>query len=82
MAQRCHAAARTPVQRATRKSASAPANNLPGALGDYAACVGDMRGTPNNPNAQNWFNVNSNGAIIIATPQPAPPNPAPADAVR
>jgi hypothetical protein len=36
-----------------------------------------MRGLPNNPNAQNWFNVNSNGAIIIASPQPAPPNPAP-----
>jgi prepilin-type N-terminal cleavage/methylation domain-containing protein len=54
-----------------------PANNLPGAAGDYAACVGDMRGMPNNPNAQNWFNVSSNGAIIIATPQPAPPNPAP-----
>jgi hypothetical protein len=48
---------------------SAP-NNPPGALGDYAVCVGDMRGTPNNPNAQNWFNVNSNGAIIIATPTP------------
>jgi prepilin-type N-terminal cleavage/methylation domain-containing protein len=44
------------------------ANNPPGALGDYAGCVGDMRGAPNNPNAQNWFNVNSNGAIIIARP--------------
>jgi prepilin-type N-terminal cleavage/methylation domain-containing protein len=52
-----------------------PINNASGATGDYAACVGDMRGSPNNPNAQNWFNVNSNGAIIIATPQPAPPNP-------
>jgi prepilin-type N-terminal cleavage/methylation domain-containing protein len=51
------------------------ANNPPGALGDYAACVGDMRGTPNNPNAEHWFNVNSNGAIIIATPSPAPKNP-------
>lgn len=55
-----------------------PTNNAPGACGDYAACVGDMRGQPNNPNAQNWFNTNSNGAIIIATPQPAPPNPSPA----
>jgi prepilin-type processing-associated H-X9-DG protein len=45
-----------------------PTNNAPGALGDYAACVGDMRGAPNNPNSQNWFNTNSNGAIIIATP--------------
>jgi len=34
-----------------------------------------MRGTPNNPNAQNWFNVSSSGAIIIATPTPAPANP-------
>jgi len=41
------------------------ANNPPGALGDYAACVGDMRGTPNNPNSENWFNINSNGAIIL-----------------
>jgi prepilin-type N-terminal cleavage/methylation domain-containing protein len=56
-------------------------NNRPGALGDYAACVGDMRGNPNNPNAQHWFNTNSNGAIIIATPQPAPPNPAGANVV-
>src|SRR5207248_8646616 len=46
------------------------ANNPPGACGDYAACVGDMRGTPNNPNAQNWFNTSSNGAIIIGTPSP------------
>jgi prepilin-type processing-associated H-X9-DG protein len=38
-----------------------------------------MRGTPNNPNAQNWFNTNSNGAIIIASPTPAPAtNPPPA----
>jgi prepilin-type N-terminal cleavage/methylation domain-containing protein len=51
-------------------------NNLPGSCGDYAACVGDMRGIPNNPNAQNWFNTNSNGAIIIGTPTPAPANPA------
>ena len=48
-----------------------PQNNIPGALGDYAACIGDMRGTPNNPNAQNWFNTASNGAIIIGTPTPA-----------
>lgn len=54
------------------------ANNPPGACGDYGACIGDMRGIPNNPNAENWFNVNSNGAIIIATPMPAPANPAPA----
>jgi prepilin-type N-terminal cleavage/methylation domain-containing protein len=56
-----------------------PTNNPPGAVGDYAACVGDMRGLPNNPNAQNWFNVSSNGAIIIGSPQPAPPNPSAAD---
>jgi prepilin-type N-terminal cleavage/methylation domain-containing protein len=52
-----------------------PANNVPGACGDYAACVGDMRGIANNPNAQAWFNVSSSGAIIIATPLPAPANP-------
>ncbi len=51
------------------------ANNLPGAVGDYAACIGDMRGEPNNPQQRNWFNVRSNGAIIIATPLPAPSNP-------
>ena len=47
------------------------AGNPPGSVGDYAVCVGDMRGTPNNPNAQNWFNTNSNGAIIIGTSVPA-----------
>lgn len=52
------------------------ANNLPGSCGDYAACIGDMRGIPNDPNAQNWFNTNSNGAIIIGNPMPAPANPA------
>ncbi len=45
-------------------------NNPIGAVGDYAACVGDMQGTPQNPNAQNWFNVNSNGPIIIGTTVP------------
>jgi prepilin-type N-terminal cleavage/methylation domain-containing protein/prepilin-type processing-associated H-X9-DG protein len=43
------------------------ANNDPGAVGDYAACGGDMRGTPNNPSQRNWFNTNSNGAIIVGT---------------
>jgi prepilin-type N-terminal cleavage/methylation domain-containing protein len=47
------------------------ANNPPGALGDYAGCVGDMRGLPNDPNSQNWFNTNSNGAIIIGTTTPS-----------
>src|SRR5262245_28078047 len=52
------------------------ANNPPGALGDYAACVGDMRGTPGNPpntnaNQFNWFNVNSNRAIILPNTQPS-----------
>jgi prepilin-type N-terminal cleavage/methylation domain-containing protein/prepilin-type processing-associated H-X9-DG protein len=47
------------------------ANNPPAALGDYAACVGDMRGAPNNPSQQNWFNDKSNGAIIIGTPSPS-----------
>jgi prepilin-type N-terminal cleavage/methylation domain-containing protein len=52
-------------------------NNPPGAVGDYAVCVGDMRGTPNNPNAQNWFNTNSNGAIIIGTVPSTPPQGSP-----
>jgi prepilin-type N-terminal cleavage/methylation domain-containing protein len=43
------------------------ANNPPGALGDYAACVGDMRGTPGDPNSENWFNTKANGAIILGT---------------
>jgi hypothetical protein len=46
-------------------------NNPPGAVGDYAANLGDMRGTPNNPNAENWFNTSSNGAIIIGTSTPS-----------
>jgi prepilin-type N-terminal cleavage/methylation domain-containing protein/prepilin-type processing-associated H-X9-DG protein len=58
-----------PVTPAAEQRFSA-ANNPPGALGDYAACVGDMRGNPNNPNQQNWFNDKSNGAIIIGTPTP------------
>jgi prepilin-type N-terminal cleavage/methylation domain-containing protein/prepilin-type processing-associated H-X9-DG protein len=68
-----------PAVRTSPEVRFSASNNPPGAVGDYAVCVGDMRGTPNNPNAQNWFNVNSNGAIIIATPTPAPPNPAPPD---
>jgi hypothetical protein len=35
-----------------------------------------MRGTPNNPNAQNWFNTVSNGAIIVGVPTPATPSTA------
>jgi prepilin-type N-terminal cleavage/methylation domain-containing protein/prepilin-type processing-associated H-X9-DG protein len=57
------------------------ANNPPGAMGDYAACVGDMRGTPNNPNAENWFNTDSNGAIIIGTPTPSVSTSMPASTV-
>ncbi len=48
----------------------AGANNPTGALGDYAACVGDMRGTPNNPNSQQWPNVTANGALIRGTALP------------
>jgi prepilin-type N-terminal cleavage/methylation domain-containing protein len=46
------------------------ANNPPGATGDYAANVGDMRGLPNDPNSENWFNTSSNGPIIIGTTTP------------
>jgi prepilin-type processing-associated H-X9-DG protein len=42
-------------------------NHPQGALGDYAACVGDMRGTPNNPDHQEWPGVLANGAIIRGT---------------
>jgi len=65
-----------PATDASNQGRFSAANNPPGAVGDYAACVGDMRGVANNPNAQAWFNTNSNGAIIIATPQPAPPGTA------
>jgi prepilin-type N-terminal cleavage/methylation domain-containing protein len=60
-----------PTSAGTTEARFGPVNNVPGAVGDYAACVGDMRGTPNNPSAQNWFNANSNGAIIIGNPTPA-----------
>jgi len=52
------------------------ANNLPGVVGDYAACVGDMRGNTNDPTIRHWFDIQSNGAIIIANPLPAPPTTA------
>jgi prepilin-type N-terminal cleavage/methylation domain-containing protein len=42
-------------------------NNPPGACGDYAACVGDFRGSANNPNSPQWFAVTANGAIVLAT---------------
>src|SRR5262249_16029442 len=44
-------------------------NNPPGAVGDYASCVGDMRGKGNFTNGAvfNWFNVTSSGAIILGT---------------
>jgi prepilin-type N-terminal cleavage/methylation domain-containing protein len=54
------------------------ANNPPGAVGDYAACGGDMRGINNDPTRQSWFNTNGSGAILIAVPQPAPPGVSPA----
>ena len=41
-------------------------NLPPGACGDYAACVGDFRGTSNNPSSPQWFAVTANGAIILA----------------
>jgi prepilin-type N-terminal cleavage/methylation domain-containing protein len=42
------------------------ANNPPGSLTDYAACVGDFRGEPNNPNSPQWFSEQANGAMILA----------------
>jgi type II secretory pathway pseudopilin PulG len=41
--------------------------NPTGALGDYAGNLGDMRGTPNNPNSQQWPTVKANGALIRGT---------------
>jgi prepilin-type N-terminal cleavage/methylation domain-containing protein len=43
------------------------ANNPPGACGDYAACVGDFRGSANNPNSPQWFAITANGAIVLAS---------------
>jgi prepilin-type N-terminal cleavage/methylation domain-containing protein len=42
-------------------------NNPPGAMTDYAACVGDFRGGPNNPDNPQWFSAQANGAIVLAT---------------
>jgi prepilin-type N-terminal cleavage/methylation domain-containing protein len=50
------------------------AANPPGAVTDYAANVGDMRGIANNPNTQAWFSLNSSGSIIIGIPTPATPS--------
>jgi prepilin-type N-terminal cleavage/methylation domain-containing protein len=44
------------------------ASHPAGALGDYAACVGDMRGTPNDPNSQQWPGDKANGAMIKGLP--------------
>jgi prepilin-type N-terminal cleavage/methylation domain-containing protein len=44
------------------------AHHPAGALGDYAGCVGDMRGTPNDPNNQQWPSDKANGALIRGTP--------------
>jgi prepilin-type N-terminal cleavage/methylation domain-containing protein/prepilin-type processing-associated H-X9-DG protein len=38
--------------------------NPAGALGDYAACVGDLRGTPYNPTGVVWAGAAANGAIV------------------
>jgi prepilin-type N-terminal cleavage/methylation domain-containing protein/prepilin-type processing-associated H-X9-DG protein len=43
------------------------ANHPAGALGDYAANVGDMRGTPNDPKTQQWPGTLANGALIRGT---------------
>jgi prepilin-type N-terminal cleavage/methylation domain-containing protein len=40
------------------------ANNPAGAVTDYAASVGTLNGTTTSPN---WFSVNANGAMILAT---------------
>jgi prepilin-type N-terminal cleavage/methylation domain-containing protein len=40
-----------------------PANSPPGALGDYAGCVGSVTGYPANTNVV-WSSVNANGMLI------------------
>jgi len=39
-------------------------NNPPGALGDYAGCVGSVDNYPGNTNDISWASVRSNGALI------------------
>jgi prepilin-type processing-associated H-X9-DG protein len=53
------------------------ANNPIGAVGDYAACVGDERGLGNftNGSARDWFSVRASGAIVLAQSSTAPPPP-------
>jgi prepilin-type N-terminal cleavage/methylation domain-containing protein len=41
-----------------------PANSPPGALGDYAGCVGTVDGYPANPTRIDWASVRANGALI------------------
>jgi prepilin-type N-terminal cleavage/methylation domain-containing protein len=43
------------------------ANNAPGAVSDYAACVGDMRGNTGSATAPQWFAASANGALIVGT---------------
>jgi prepilin-type N-terminal cleavage/methylation domain-containing protein len=39
-------------------------NNPPGALGDYAGCVGSVDNYPGNTNDISWASIRSNGALI------------------
>lgn len=39
-------------------------NNPPGALGDYAGCVGTVNGYPSNLTSIDWASIRANGALI------------------
>jgi prepilin-type N-terminal cleavage/methylation domain-containing protein len=41
-----------------------PANSPPGALGDYAGCVGSVNGYPGNPTRIDWASIRANGMLI------------------
>jgi prepilin-type N-terminal cleavage/methylation domain-containing protein/prepilin-type processing-associated H-X9-DG protein len=43
-------------------------NNPPGALGDYAGCVGTVDNYPNNTQDISWASVRANGALIQGEP--------------
>jgi prepilin-type N-terminal cleavage/methylation domain-containing protein len=42
-------------------------NNPPGALGDYAGCVGNLFGYPGAPASVDWSSIRANGALIQGT---------------
>ncbi|QEL13240.1 DUF1559 domain-containing protein [Limnoglobus roseus] len=41
-----------------------PANSPPGALGDYAGCIGSVNGYPSNPTSIDWSSTRANGMLV------------------